>query len=147
MTTPDYDTDFYAWTQAQAAVLRAKEWKTLDIDHLAEEIEGLGINAEHAITRQLQRLLLHLLKWRYQPTHRTPSWRRSIRQARDAIADRIERSHSLRDYPPQRLPLAYRRARRDAADDAGLPLTTFPEVCPWSIEQVLAEDFWPEAMP
>jgi hypothetical protein len=45
------------------------------------------------------------------------------------------------------LSLAYRRARRDAADDAGLPLTTFPEVCPWSIEQVLAEDFWPEAMP
>jgi Domain of unknown function DUF29 len=144
MPTPNYDTDFYTWTQTQAAALRAKEWTTLDIDHLAEEIESLGINAEHAITRQLQRLLLHLVKWRYQPTHRTPSWRRSIRQARDAIADRLDRSPSLRDYPAQRFSLAYRRARRDAADDTGLPLATFPEVCPWPVEQVLAEDFWPE---
>ena len=146
MTTPSYDTDFYAWTRAQSVALRAKEWKALDIDHLAEEIESLGINAEHAITRQLQRLLLHLLKWRYQPTHRTPSWRRSIRQARDAISDRIERSPSLRDYPLQSLPRTYARARRDAVDETGLPLVTFPEVCPWSIEQVLAEDFWPEGV-
>lgn len=145
MTTPDYDTDFYAWTQAQAAAIRAQEWKTLDREHLAEEIESLGIADEHAITRHLQRLLLHLLKWRYQPTHRTPSWRRTIRQARDAIADRVDRSHSLRDYPAQRVPLAYRRARRDAADETGLPLTTFPEACPWPVAQVLDEDFWPEA--
>jgi hypothetical protein len=145
MTIPNYATDFYAWTQTQADALRAKEWKTLDIDHLAEEIEALGIHDEHAITRQLQRLLLHLLKWRYQPTHRTPSWRRSIRQARDAIADRIDRSHSLRDYPLQRLPLAYRRARRDAAEDTGLPLATFPETCEWEMKDILREDFLPPA--
>ena len=60
------------------------------------------------------------------------------------IADRLDRSHSLRDYPLQRLPLAYRRARRDAADDTGLPLATFPETCPWPVAQVLDEDFWPE---
>jgi hypothetical protein len=144
MTKATYDTDFYAWTQAQAAALRTKDWPALDLDHLAEEIHSLGIADEHAITRHLQRLLLHLLKWRYQPTHRTPSWRRSIRQARDAIVDRTERSPSLRDYPLQRLPLTYRRARRDAADETGLPLATFPETCPWTIEQVLDEDFWQE---
>jgi hypothetical protein len=144
MTKVTYDTDFYAWTQAQAAHLRAKEWPALDVDNLAEEIESLGIADEHAITRHLQRLLLHLLKWRYQPTHRTPSWRRSIRQARDAIADRIERSPTLRDYPVRRLPLAYRRARRDAAEETGLPLATFPETCPWPVAQLLEEDFWPE---
>jgi hypothetical protein len=147
MTHPSYDTDFYAWTQTQAAALRAKDVAALDLENLAEEIDSLGINTEHAITRQLQRLLLHLLKWRYQPTHRTPSWRRSIRQARDSIADRLDRSHSLRDYPLQRLPLAYRRARRDAADDAGLSSATFPETWPWSVAQVLDEDFWPEATP
>ena len=70
--------------------------------------------------------------------------RRTIRQARDAIADVLEGSHSLRTYPTQCLPLAYRRARRDAADDTGLPLATFPEACPWPVAQVLDEDFWPE---
>ena len=71
--------------------------------------------------------------------------RRSIRQAHDAIADVIEDSHSLHDYPAQRVPLAYRRARRDATEDTGLPLGTFPEACPWPLAQVLDEDFFPEA--
>ena len=145
MTTPTYETDFYAWTQAQAAAIRAKDLARLDIVHLAEEIESLGIADEHAITRQLQRLLQHLLKWQYQPTHRARSWRRSIDQARDAIADRLTRSPSLQGYPAQRLALAYRRARRDARTDTGFPLTTFPEACPWTVEQVLDEDFWPGA--
>jgi hypothetical protein len=147
MTTPDYDTDFYAWTQAQAQAIRAKDLARLDIMHLAAEVESLGIADEHAITRQLQRLLRHLLKWRYQPTHRTPSWRRSIRQAREAIGDRLERSPSLRDYPAQRLPLAYRRARWDAVDDTGLPLATFPETCPWVLADVLTDDWWPPEAP
>jgi Domain of unknown function DUF29 len=140
-----YDTDFAAWAHQQAEHLRKKAITKLDYAHLAEEIEALGISDERAITRQLQRLLLHLLKWRYQPTHRTPSWRRSIRQARDTIADRLERSPSLREYPAQRLPLAYRRARRDAGEDTGLPLATFPEACEWDIGALLAEDFFPPA--
>ena len=41
MTTPSYDTDFYAWTQAQAAAIRAGQWEALDIEHVAEEIEDL----------------------------------------------------------------------------------------------------------
>jgi hypothetical protein len=140
----DYDTDFYTWTQQQAQALRAKDWAALDLAHLAEEIETLGMNEKRAIGRQLQRLLTHLLKWRYQPTHRTPSWRRTIRQARDAITDVLEDNRRLRDHPAQRLPVAYRRARRDAADETGLPLATFPETCEWPPEQVLDEDFWPE---
>jgi hypothetical protein len=144
MTESLYDTDFYAWTQTQASALRAKDFTALDLDHLAEEIESLGISDEHAITRQLQRLLHHLLKWQYQPTHRSRSWRRSIDQARDAIADRIARSPSLQSYPAQRLALDYRRARRDARTDTGLPLATFPEACPWPLAQVLDEAFPPE---
>jgi hypothetical protein len=147
MTAPTYDTDFYAWTQAQAAAIRAKDLARLDIAHLAEEIESLGIADEHAITRRLQRLLAHLLKWQYQPTHRTRSWRRSIEQARDAIADRIARSPSLRDFPAQRLALAYRRARRDARTDTGFPLATFPETCPWALADVLTDDWWPPEAP
>jgi Domain of unknown function DUF29 len=140
-----YAEDFYGWTQEQAALLRAGHLSALDVEHVAEELESLGMNEKRAIGRQLQRLLAHLLKWRYQPSHRTPSWRRSIRQARDVIADVLEDNRGLRPYPAQRLPLAYRRARRDAADDTGLPLRTFPVPCEWTPEQVLEEDFWPEA--
>jgi len=42
------------------------------------------------------------------------------------------------------LAASYARARRDAARQPGLPLSSFPEVCPWTPEQVLDADFWPE---
>jgi Domain of unknown function DUF29 len=147
MSTPTYEADFYAWTRAQADAIRAKDLARLDIVHLAAEIESLGIADEHAITRQLQRLLLHLLQWQYQPTHRGRSWRRSIDQARDAIADRITRSPSLHDFPARCLDLAYHRARRDAMTDTGFPLTTFPEACPWPLTDVLTDDWWPPEAP
>jgi Domain of unknown function DUF29 len=69
----------------------------------------------------------------------------TIRHARREIADDLAENRSLQGYPAERLSLAYRRARLDAADETDLPLTTFPEACPWPIEQVLDDDFWPGA--
>jgi hypothetical protein len=133
----DYETDFYAWTQAQASAIRAKDVAALDIDHLAEEVEDLGRAVRKGIGSQLERLLLHLLKWQYDPaTDPRRLWRVSIRHARREIANDLAENRSLS--------LAYRRARLDAADETGLPLATFPEACPWSLAQVLDEDFWPE---
>jgi Domain of unknown function DUF29 len=143
----DYDTDFYTWTQAQAAALRAKDVAALDLEHLAEEIEALGNEQRHAVRSHLRVLLWHGLKWAYQPDHRTPSWRTSILNVRAEIADRLEDEPSLRPLVPALLASAYPRARRLAADETGLPLATFPETCPWTIAQVLDEDFWPEGRP
>jgi hypothetical protein len=142
-----YDTDFYTWTQTQAMALRTKDVAALDVENLAEEIESLGRSDRRAIAHQLERLLLHLLKWCYQADQRTragKSWRSSIYQARSAIADLLEESPSLRDYPAQRLALAHRRARQQAAHQTGLPLAAFPETCPWPLARVLEEEFWPE---
>jgi hypothetical protein len=143
----DYDTDFYTWTQAQAAALRAKDVAALDLEHLAEEIEALGNEQRHAVRSHLRVLLWHGLKWAYQPDHRTPSWRTSILNARAEIADRLEDEPSLRPLVPALLASAYPRARRLAAAETGLPLATFPEACPWTLAQVLDEDFWPESQP
>lgn len=147
MSKATYDSDFYAWTQAQAEALRTKDWPALDLDHLAEEIDSLGRSDRRAIAHQLERLLLHLLKWTRQPDQRARrgrSWRGSVRQARNAVVDLIEESPSLRDYPAQRLALAYQRARRQAHEQTDLPLATFPETCPWMLDQVLDEEWWPE---
>jgi hypothetical protein len=142
----DYDTDFYAWTQVQAAALRAKHLAALDIEHLAEEVEDLGRAVRKGIGSQLERLLLHLLKWRYDPaTDPRRLWRVTIRHARREIADELAENRSLHGYPAARLATAYQHAREDAADDTGLSLATFPETCPWTIEQVLDAGFWPEA--
>jgi Domain of unknown function DUF29 len=139
----DYDTDFYAWTQAQAAALRDGKWDTLDRANLAEEIESLGRSERFAIESHLQNLLTHLLKWRYDPANGPRrGWRITIRNARLDIAKRT--LGHLQHYPSQYLATAYRHAREDAADETDLPLATFSEACPWPIEQVLDKDFWPE---
>jgi hypothetical protein len=145
MTTPSYDTDFYAWTRQQAQALAAKDWSALDLDHLVEEIESLGHEQRHAVRSHLRVLLWHLLKWAYQPDHRSASWRTSILNARAEITDRLEDNRSLRPLLPILFTWAYPRARRLAAAETDLPLATFPEACPWDLASVLDEDWWPEA--
>lgn len=139
-----YDTDFYQWTQAQAAALRDGKARDLDWTNLAEEIDSVGASEKRTITSQLIRLLAHLLKWRYEPSHRGHSWQDSISDARRMIALTTLDSPSLHMHPATRLAFAYRHARRDARRDTGLPLQTFPEVCPWDVEQVVDDDFFPE---
>jgi Domain of unknown function DUF29 len=143
----DYDTDFYAWAQAQAEALRAKDWAAVDVTNLLEEVEGLAERHRSAIEHQLERLLIHLLKYQYQPDERPRrgrGWRVSIASARHEIMKVIQRNPSLQAYPAACLANAYRYARRQATLQTDLPLATFPEACPWPIEQVLDEDFWPE---
>ena len=144
MTPPDYDTDLYAWTQDQAEALRAKDWATLDVANLAEEIESLGSEQAHAVESHLTVVLTHLLKWTYQPERRSKSWRNSLRVARQQIAKRVRRSPSLRPQLPTLVRDAYSDARKRAMDQTELPLVTFSEVCPWPPAQVLDEDFLPE---
>jgi hypothetical protein len=143
MTDTSYDTDLYTWTQAQAAYLREKKWEALDIEHLAEEIESLGSEQAHAVESHLETLTLHLLKVTYQRQHRL-SWLRSIDNARTEIERRLRRSPGLRPQLPHLLAWAYPKARRGAARETRLPRDTFPNTCPWTLEQLLDEDFLPD---
>jgi Domain of unknown function DUF29 len=138
-----YDDDFYAWTQTQAAALRAKDWAALDLENLAEEIESLGKRDRRAVESLLEVVTMHLLKWVYQPVRRTPSWRTSVRNARNRLEKILRDSETLGRHAQEELAAIYRRARRAAAEETGLPLATFPETCPWSLEQLQHEDFWP----
>jgi hypothetical protein len=140
-----YDDDFYAWTQAQAVALLDKHWDQVDIAHVAEEIESLGNEQRHAVESHLRILLAHLLKWKYQPRRRRRGWQASILNARAEITRRLERSPSLQPAWAEMLAWAYPKARRLAATETGLPRVTFPETCEWVREQILDEEFWPEA--
>jgi hypothetical protein len=142
-----YDTDFDAWAQQQAAALRAKDWVALDVDHLAEEVEELHKTERRGVRSQLRLILSHLLKWVYEPQKRTDSWRSTIANGRVLVQEDLEDNRSLARELTALEDWAYPRARRDAAKDTGLPLATFPDVCPWPLAQVLDEDFWPEEAP
>jgi hypothetical protein len=98
------------------------------------------------VESHLSRLLQRLLKWRYEPTYHSRSWERSITLACQHIARRLRRNPGLRRQVPGFFNDAYRGARRLAMIDTDLPLTTFPDECPWLLDLallVLDEDFFP----
>lgn len=105
-----YLTDFNLWIDKTAQLLREQRWHEIDVVHLIEEIEDLGKSERRSLSSQLTRLLLHLLKWQYQPQRRSDSWLDSITDARTQIELAIEDSPSLRNYPAEKLEESYTRS-------------------------------------
>jgi Domain of unknown function DUF29 len=137
-----YDDDLYAWTKEQADLLRQRAANEIDWDNLAEEIEAVGRSERREIRSRLEILLIHLLKWRYQPEWRSNSWRASISEARRRIEDVLADNPSLSVFPGESLAGAYRLATFSETIRR-LELYRLPDICPWTIHQVLDPDFWP----
>jgi len=139
-----YDRDFYAWANEQAALLRAGKLMEADIQNIAEEIESMGRSEKRELVSRLTVLLLHLLKWQFQPGLRGTSWRLSIENTRYQLEEHIEDNPSLRSQLDQVMRNAYRRAQNDAVSETGLARNTFPDDCPYTFDQAISLEFWPE---
>jgi hypothetical protein len=147
---PRYDDDFYAWTQYQAEVLRTLRTRDnrFDREHVAEEIEDLGKSERDAVRSQVRRILIHFLKLAYSsaadPRH---GWRGSIIDARAELENKL--SATLRRDAEDVLGKLYATARKRAVNDleefgengAAAP---FPPNCPFTLDQVLDDDWYPE---
>jgi hypothetical protein len=138
-----YDRDFAAWTKEQAAKLRNRAHNEVDWDNVAEEIDSLGRSEKNQIGSRMGVLLKHLLKWEFQPDRRSHSWQSTISEQRVHIRGVLQTSPSLKRYPAQVLQREYQWARRDAARETKLPLSTFPEVPAYSANKVLDDAFLP----
>ena len=144
-TYPAYDDDLVGWASANAALLRAGRLSQVDALHLAEELDDLGKSERRSLKSHLGNLILHLLKWQFQPGLRGPSRRLSVNNARAAAAEIIDDSPSLHPALPALIDKAYPLARRNALAETGFPEATFPQDCPYAIEQLLDDRFWPES--
>ncbi|MBS0176714.1 MAG: DUF29 domain-containing protein [Nitrospira sp.] len=145
MTATRHDLDAHAWATETAALIRAGRLEDVDFEHVAEELESMGAAERNALNSRMTELLLHLLKWRFQPERHGASWEVSIIKQRNGIADLLETSPSLRPRLLEVLAKAWPRALRLAVAETRLPLASFPEDCPFTLEEVLAAEFWPEA--
>jgi hypothetical protein len=138
-----YDEDFTLWTEQQAALLRRRAAgelvndAELDWRNIAEEIESVGGNTRRELRNRLARLLQHLLKWRYQPEHRSRSWRLTIRTQRQEIDDLLSDNPSLQSKLPELFLAAYPRARTLALEETGL--LDLPQASPFTVEQALGD--------
>jgi hypothetical protein len=139
-----YEKDFYAWTQEQANLIRQGKFNEIDTLHIIDEIESMGRSEKRALKSRLAVLLMHLLKWQYQPTFRGVSWTITIRNQRWEIAELLEDNPSLQHWVADTMLDAYKQARLNAQTETALRLDVFPEECPWTVEQVISNEFFPE---
>ena len=144
MTETLYDQDFYSWTRQQSSLLRQGQFDQLDLSHLIEELDDLGNRHYDQLESRLMQLVSHLLKWQVQHWKRTNSWRATIRGRRRAIAKLLQRNPGLQPHLEEAMVESWQEARDLAIAETDLPDEQFPETCPFSVEQVLSPDFWPE---
>lgn len=132
-----YDTDYYQWSLDQADYLKNRRFDMIDYDCLIEEIESLGRSQKDRLVSFLTIALLHLLKIKYQPNLHTRSWDISIQCSINDAQDVLEENPSLKHKLEEIFFHSYRKCRRKAAVETGLEIQTFPEECPWSMQEII----------
>ncbi len=139
-----YNLDFYGWTQEQVKLLKEEKWSCLDIPNLIEEIDSLGRRERQELENRLGVLLGHLLKWEFQPEHRSKSWVATIKEQRRRILRLLKENPSLQPFLPEALENAYKDGLDLAVRETFLDYENFPEESPYLFEQVLDNEFFPE---
>jgi hypothetical protein len=138
-----YEQDETAWLEAMSALAASRRYDEMDFRHLSEYLADMAKRDRREVLSRLVVLFTHLLKWEYQPEHRSGSWRGTIRAQRRELRQLVE-SGSLRNHAQTVLADAYTEARRQAADETELSLDTFPPENRLSLDDLLAE---PEVEP
>jgi Domain of unknown function DUF29 len=140
---PSYEEDFVLWTRHQAELMRAGRTDLVDWENVAEEIESAGISDRRQLGNRLEVLIMHLLKWQFQPTHRSRSWQSTIRTQRGRIERLLKDSPSLRREVGELSQEEYDSARHSASAETGFALRAFPKSLPYTPTQILDDDFFP----
>jgi hypothetical protein len=145
LTRTLYDSDFNLWIEQTVNQLKNGDLQDLDRENLIDEMESMGRSDKREISNRLEILIMHLLKWQYQPEKQTNSWFSTINEQRRAIRLILKDSPSLKPYLRDNLEECYQEARKEATRETNLPKSTFPSDCPFSPEQVLDADYFPES--
>jgi hypothetical protein len=144
MTTISYESDIAAWANEQANLVRNKKFDLLDIEHIAEEIEDVGKSEQRELTSRMSILIAHLLKWQFQAERRGLSWERTIKEQRKSLA------FHLKQVPSLKAKLANAEWQEAVWADAitlaikETGIENFPEYCPWTIDNILTNDWFPD---
>ena len=139
-----YEQDFDLWIEETINLLKNRQLEQIDYEHLIEEIEDMGGNRKDALESNLEQVLIHLLKWKYQPSKRTNSWQYSIAEHSTRLNKAFMKSPSLKRYFDEVLVSCYKTARMLASKQTGLSVTTFPINLPFTKENILDPDYLPE---
>jgi hypothetical protein len=132
-----YEQDFYLWTKAIVQHLKENRFNDIDIPNLIAEIESMGKSEKRELKSRLIVLLIHLIKWQYQPEKRSESWRSTITEQRICIEALLEDSPSLQPLLIEIFADCYEKARSKASEETGIKLNFFPQESPFTLDETL----------
>ena len=144
---PGYEDDFYVWLLSQAAALKERRFRDVDLENLIEEVEALAGSLRRELRNRLKLILVHLLKWQFQPSKRSNSWDLTLSEQRDQVQQLLEQSPSLRQQVSELTAKTFAAAAKTAGKEMKLDQSQweqiFPTDCPWTPEQILDEEYLP----
>lgn len=88
-------------------------------------------------------LIGHLLKWEYQPQHRSRSWLATLRIQRRDTSRLLKDNPSLKPHLDNALQEAYENAKDLAMGETNLPEQIFPPTCLYTLAEILGDRFYP----
>ena len=142
MNSTTHETDFYAWTNEQVQLLKTGQLNQIDWQNIAEEIEDMGRSEKRQLESRLEILIMHLLKWQFQPNLRSRSWQLTIKEQRLRLEKILQKYPSLQPNLTEAIEDVYPLATLSAERETGLSL--FPETCPYTLIEILSPEFLPE---
>ena len=138
-----YERDETAWLEAMAELARDGRAEDLDLRHLAEYLFDMARRDRREVESRLAVLLSHLLKWTYQPDHRSRGWRATVIEQRQEL-NRLAGRGVLRNHAQEVLADVYTEAVERAAVETGASRDRFPAECPYTLDELLTVEL-PEA--
>ena len=153
MSNTLYEQDLQRWIEQTIGQLKNREFESLDIEHLIEELVDLGKSEKNTLKSNLMILLAHLLKLRVQsdaPNTMKRSWYSSVLEHRQRVLNNLADTPSLKSFLEEAVEKAYADSRKLAIKEGKLAKfgvrmpeeSEYPLICPFSIEQILDEDFF-----
>lgn len=139
-----HETDYLRWIETTVEKLRSHDYHQIDWQNLIDEIADMGRSERRSLESNLIVVLLHLLKWQYQPDLRSGSWQGSMVEHRRRLRKALKESPSLKSYLEEILAECYIDAIEQAAAETGLSPDTFPTLCPYTATQTLDSSFLPD---
>jgi Domain of unknown function DUF29 len=139
-----YDTDYLQWIETTVEKLQSHDYANVDWENLIEEIADMGRSERRSLKSNLIVILVHLLKWQFQPEKRSGSWEGSIIEHRRRVKEALDDSPSLKSYLESIFIECYAQAIKQAKAETGLSVEFFPLVCPYQLPEVINDEFLPQ---
>lgn len=145
-----YDRDFVRWTEEQAQALRlaagAGSNLPLDWEHLAEEVESLGISYRRELRSRIGLIIEHLLKLEHSPAiEPRRGWTDTVLRERAEVELLVSENPSLREKLAETVRGEFERRKRLTLkllaqhDEADPAIRAAISATNYTVEQVLGD--------